>query len=69
LKFTYCPFFTVSGLGEYVLFVMNTVIGFPLVPSPLPLPLDGAVGLEPQLPAASAALIRKAMATARRGRT
>src|SRR5882762_2344990 len=49
LKFTNCPALTVSGFGEYTLFVMNTVIGLPLVPSPLP--VVGAIGLaelEPQ---------------------
>jgi hypothetical protein len=62
LKFTYCPALTDSGFGEYTLFVMKTVIGLPLVPSPLPgggLPLDGAVSeLELQETAARAELIR-----------
>ena len=58
LKFTNCPALTLSGFGEYVLFVMKTVIGFPLLPSPLPLGgVVGLAGVEPQPPAASAAVI------------
>jgi hypothetical protein len=59
LKLTYCPALTVSGFGEYTLLVMKTVIGLPLVPSPLP--LDGAIGLaelEPQLTTTRAKLVR-----------
>jgi hypothetical protein len=65
LKFTYCPAFTVSGFGEYVLLVMKTVMGLFWLPSPLP--VDGAVGAgpEPELqPAAiAAAPIRTPIAT------
>lgn len=65
LKFTYCPALTVSGLGEYVLLVMKTVIGFPLLPSPLPLGgVVGLAGVESHPPAANAALITNRMATA-----
>ena len=59
LKFTYCPALTVNGFGEYTLFVIKTVIGLPLVPSPLP--VDGGIGLDeldPQPTAARAELIR-----------
>jgi hypothetical protein len=65
LKFTYCPALTVSGFGEYALFVMKTVMGLSLVP--LPLPPDAGVGLveESQPTAAKTTHIRLPTARAR----
>ena len=40
LKFTYGLALTATGFGEYTRFVMNTVIGLPLLPSPLPDPAN-----------------------------